>query len=647
MTVNLDSALNVVKLEQGKRRKKAPDANTTGQDREAIQRAISELAAMSELDYQTARKGKAKELGLTLEALDRLVAKQRRDQGPHDARDFVLLDDGLYRIDSYNEPVDRLTSDFRVGGQCRHESGRGYRLMLEVVAPGGDANMVLLERASLAGDGKEAIRQLLDAGLRFTQTDGAQRMLLRYLASVEVEKSILLAEKPGWYGETVYVTPCGNIPAENDEVIYGGPENLDLDFNQAGTLHEWQEHVAAYAIGNPYTQLFICAAFASLMLPVVGISTFMVNLVGDSSNGKTTGSRCGCSVMGSPSRIKSWRTTDNALEGLAAGSNHALLVLDEMSMARPATVSQGSYMLGNEQGKGRANRNGDTRQAKTWATVVASTSEKTMSEILRSAGEEPNAGQEVRTIDITIEGGTPHGAYHQLHGAESGAALTAHLLGSTRRYHGTAAPAFIQRIQKQGFAAVAREATQIMQAFGDQYLPISANGQVHRVCDRFALLAAAGELSARWGISGWPEGQALEAIGFLFEGWLADRGGVGAGEEQKIIAQVTYFFEKYGQSRFEAFDPGNEHYIPAQRAGFYKVDSAGNTHHYVLTETFNQEICKGFNAKRVKKVLHGAGLLLEDHSNPVKDPEKKAVRVYHFINVISGGTGDIVDGGYL
>ena len=647
MKQKLENALNVIQLEKGKRQKKAETSESQKPDRESIERGIAELATLSELDYQTARKKQSKDLGLTLDALDRLVAKQRRDQGPHDAREFVLLDDGLYRVDDYGEPFDRITSSIKILGQCRHMTGRGYRLVIEVIAPGGEVNRLLLERASFAGDGKEAIRQVLDAGLRFTQTDGAQRMLLRYLVSVENEKSIILTDKPGWHGESVYVTPSGNIPPENDEVIYSGPENLDLDFEQSGTLQEWQEHVAAYMVGNPYVQMFICSAFAAIIMPMVGLSTFLLNLVGDSSSGKTTGLYGGCSVFGSPRRMKTWRTTANALEGLAAGCNHALLALDEMSMAPPSTVSQVSYSVGNQQGKSRATRNGDTRPSQKWQTCAVSTSEKTLCEILRSAGEEPNAGQEVRTIDIIISGDTPHGAYHNLHDIESGAALSAHLFSATRQYYGTAAPAFIQRIQQEGFAAVAKESAEIMQAFRDRYLPASVNGQVTRVFDRFALLAAVGELSARWGITGWPEGQPMESMGFLSEDWLTNRGGVGAREEQKIIAQVTYFFEKYGHSRFESFGLDNKNYIPSQRAGFYKIDSDGNTHHYVLTETFNQEICKGFNIQRVKTVLHGVGLLVTEKNDPVKDPQKKSTRAYHFVNVITGGTGDVVDGGYL
>lgn len=56
--------------------------------------------------------------------------------------------------------------------------------------------------------------------------------------------------------------------------------------------------------------------------------------------------------------VRTWRTTDNALEALATRHNYTLLIVDEMSQVPPNKVGAVAYLLGNGQGKGRGRREG-------------------------------------------------------------------------------------------------------------------------------------------------------------------------------------------------------------------------------------------------------------------------------------------------
>ena len=67
-------------------------------------------------------------------------------------------------------------------------------------------------------------------------------------------------------------------------------------------------------------------------------------------------------------------------------------------------------------------------------------------------------------------------------------------------------------------------------AWARRHLPQGADSQVGRVVDRFALVALAGELAAKWGLVPWPAGQADWAAEVCLQAWLAQRGGIGAGE---------------------------------------------------------------------------------------------------------------------
>src|SRR5262249_20161735 len=159
-----------------------------------------------------------------------------------------------------------------------------------------------------------------------------------------------------------------------------------------------------------------------------------------------------------------------------------------------------------------------------------------------------------------------------------------------------------------------------------------ASGQVRRVAKHFGLLAAGGELATAAELTGWPEGEALNAAARCFADWLQLRGGVGNAEEARALSQVRYFFEAHGNTRFEPWTLGNDKTCERcngrghveysykqgvcfdcqgkgkittetepnrpvyERAGFRRATEDGRTEFYVLPEMFRYQIAKDFEA---------------------------------------------------
>ena len=73
----------------------------------------------------------------------------------------------------------------------------------------------------------------------------------------------------------------------------------------------------------------------------------------------------------------------------------------------------------------------------------------------------------------------------------------------------------------------------------------------------FALIAIAGELATKQGLTGWPTGAANDAAKVCFEDWLVSFGGISNHEDRAILAHVRAFFEAHGSSRFEALEQFN------------------------------------------------------------------------------------------
>jgi uncharacterized protein (DUF927 family) len=335
------------------------------------------------------------------------------------------------------------------------------------------------------------------------------------------------------------------------------------------------------------------------------------------------------SVWGKPTsdaQLRAWRGTANGLEGVAAETSDALLILDEMGQADAREVGDVVYMLSNEAGKQRASRTGSARRRQSWRTLFLSTGEITLAQKMGEAGKKTMAGLEVRLVNLLADAGVGRGVFQELHGRLNPAALAEELRDAARAHHGIAARAFLARlaIDRTANGGERRETLEgLRAAFIGEHVPPGAAGQIRSVAGRFALIGAAGELARDYGVLPWPEGAALRAAGACFVAWLAERGGTGSGEDAAALGQVRAFLEAHGESRFTLLtpplsDPKADPSPPEMartinRAGFRRRTGSGDAERWeylILPETWKGEVCKGLDARRTAEMLAGRGLLL-------------------------------------
>jgi putative DNA primase/helicase len=87
------------------------------------------------------------------------------------------------------------------------------------------------------------------------------------------------------------------------------------------------------------------------------------------------------------------------------------------------------------------------------------------------------------------------------------------------------------------------------------------------------LLALAGELATEYGLTGWPEGEAVKAAVIGFNAWRSLRGR-GNDERRQIIQKVSDFIERHGDGRFSSADANGENQT-RDRAGWWRDTQAG------------------------------------------------------------------------
>ncbi|CAJ1766015.1 hypothetical protein LHJMPILO_00334 [Aeromonas veronii] len=508
------------------------------------------------------------------------------------------------RGDDARQELVPISSPVRVLAETSDEHGRGYGRLLEWQDSAGRVHQWAMPSRSLVPrNGDDVFAALLDAGLPFISL-GHKRKLAAYLMACRPDKRITCVERTGWHGRA-YVLPQGSIGPDADGVILQTTGYAASDFVERGTLGEWQQGVAALAVGNSRLCFALSLAFAAPLLSLVGMEGGGFHLKGESTDGKTTIMKAAASVYGNPDRYsQTWRATGNAIEGIASRRNDALLCLDELGELDGREAGQVAYMLANGQGKGRSKQDGELRERKAWRLLFLSTGELSLEDHAASAGQRTQAGMEVRTIQIPSDTGH-HGAFEWLHGMEGGRTFADTLKAHCDHQHGSAFRTYAEALAGELGAHSERMRAEIKR-IAAELTPQGAGNQVGRAINRFALVAAAGELATRLGVTGWPEGEALRAVRVCLKAWLAERGHLGNHEEAAILAQVRKFVTAHQYTRFaDWFDTNHR---PANMVGYRKVESDGVSF-FVLPPGW-AEITKGRDPKRSALLCLEAGYLL-------------------------------------
>jgi putative DNA primase/helicase len=530
-------------------------------------------------------------------------------------------------------PVDSwVCGPLHIEAQTYDGTGNNFGRLVRFKSTAGRWRTWAMPMELLAGDGAALRGELLAMGLAL---DPAGRSdLARYLQDREPKKTVRCALQVGWCGGA-FVLPDAVIGPDAAGVIFQSGERGHEEHGQAGTLAGWQAEIAARAVGNPLFILGLSASFAGPLLGRTNSEGGGLHFVGDSSTGKTTILEAGCSVWGGPGYRRSWRATANGMEGAAALFNDCLLALDEISECDPREVGAIVYALGNGVGKQRASRAGNARAVTRWRAFIVSTGERTIGTTMAEGGHRTKAGQSVRLLDIPAA--RKHGCFDVLHDLPSGTALSDGIKRAAATHYGRAGRAFLERLthDQRDFAGLLERIKGLSDFNGQDF-----GGQDKRAAGRFALLALAGEVATEYGITGWSEGEAIQAALVGFIAWRSTRGR-GNDERRQIVDKLAGFMERHGDSRFSEWTADNS--TVRDRAGWWRTAADGGRL-YLFNSDGMREALKGFDFKRALDELEAIGAIPKATASGERaKPETiggRKVRVYEVrADALGGGYG--------
>lgn len=451
----------------------------------------------------------------------------------------------------------------------------------------------------LSGSGEELRGELLGMGVEIDP--GAGRSFLgQYLQGEPPKHRVHCTAQLGWCRD-VFVLPNVVIGENAAEVIFQSAENVEDEFTQAGTLVDWKKGIARMAIGNPLLILTISASFAGPLLAKCNCEGGGIHFAGDSSTGKSTLIEAACSVWGGSSYKRSWKSTANGMEGAASKSNDGLLALDEIGECEPREIGAILYALGNGRGKQRARKSGTARGVTKWRCIILSSGERNITTAIEESGAKAKAGHSVRMLDVPVD--RHYGAWDQLHGLPCGRSFSDAIKRVAATDFGHAGRAFLEKLtrDKRNFM----ESLEKLKS-SPGFTVEGGEGQANRGAGRFALLALAGELASEYGITGWHQGDALEAAEICFKLWKSGHG-PGNAEHNKILDQVAGFIARHGDSRFSNADDKTTDSIRFNRAGWWRDKDSERL--YLFTAEGMREAVKGFDWMRAIDILLEVGAL--------------------------------------
>ncbi len=529
---------------------------------------------------------------------------------------YKITEKGVFLVtpgdDDKPDKFEFVCGKLDVVAMIRDQHSGQWGKLLQWEDPDGKSHEWAMPMAALQGDGAEVRRELAAGGLEISQTVRLRGALVSYLSEAKTPLRARGVERTGWFrcdDGYVFVLPDQAI-GESNEVVRFQSDTTTRTYAVAGTAEGWRAEVAGLCAGNSRCVLALCAGLASMLLEFSGIESGGINLKGSSSTGKTTALAAAASLFGGPSYVNRWRATSNGLESLAALHNDTLLILDELAQVDPREAGEIAYMLANGQGKQRSARTGGAKARQSWRLLFLSAGEIGLAQHMADGGKKAKAGQEVRLVDLDADAGRGLGLFDTLHGYPDGAALSTAIKAAAARHHGHGVVEFA-KVLTESTDELQLHIKREMALFVQSCLPPGeSGGQVHRVCERFALVAIAGELATANGITGWQPGEAVHAVKRCFAEWLAGRGGSANAEPGAMIEAVRSFVSKHEEARFTDLDI--EHtgiYRPTiNRAGWRRKVDDGREY-LIDPNVFKAEVCAGFDLVAVCKVLVDASCL--------------------------------------
>lgn len=227
---------------------------------------------------------------------------------------------------------------------------------------------VIVEKNTIAS--KSKILQLANLGIEVNENNAKD--LITYLSDVmelnSIEPKVSVGHL-GWIDKEF-------VPFSNKYCL-----DVDKEFKQKidsisenGNYEEWKKHIKELRKKSVALRFMIASSFASVLVRIFKLNTFIVHLWGRSGNGKTVAEMICASIWGKPDNnfISNLSNTSIANERLCNFYRNMPILLDELQIAKAKykNFDELIYVLTEGKGKERGTVDNGIREQTIWQTIV-------------------------------------------------------------------------------------------------------------------------------------------------------------------------------------------------------------------------------------------------------------------------------------
>lgn len=227
---------------------------------------------------------------------------------------------------------------------------------------------IITEKNTIAS--KSKIIQLANLGIEVNENNAKE--LITYLSDVmelnDIEPKISVGHL-GWIDKEF-------VPFSNKYCL-----DVDKEFKQKinsisehGNYEEWKDYIKQLRKNNLTLRFMIASSFASVLVRIFKLNTFIVHLWGKSGNGKTVAEMICASIWGKPDNnlISNLSNTSIANERLCNFYRNMPILLDELQIAKAKykNFDELIYVLTEGKGKERGTVDNGIREQTSWQTIV-------------------------------------------------------------------------------------------------------------------------------------------------------------------------------------------------------------------------------------------------------------------------------------
>lgn len=178
--------------------------------------------------------------------------------------------------------------------------------------------------------------------------------------------------------------------------------SVNRQIRKVGTLDGWVDAVDKFILGRRINETVMAASFAGILRGLYPDEPFskqgvVLNIFGESGNGKTTLVKAAHSIFSSPDTFQNYNGTANALIQTLAERGEMVSAVDDVCQGGKKNILDLIFNAASGVEKNRCQNNGKSRHQKGFCGTIITTN---VTPILRLTGE--NVGQLRRVLEVGI-----------------------------------------------------------------------------------------------------------------------------------------------------------------------------------------------------------------------------------------------------